>query len=47
MNLKNEEEMEGRVQNDLWYLKNWTFSLDISIILKTIIRMIHGDKNAY
>jgi putative colanic acid biosynthesis UDP-glucose lipid carrier transferase len=44
---KRVEDMEGRVAKDLWYLKNWTFPLDISIIYKTIVYMLQGDKNAY
>jgi putative colanic acid biosynthesis UDP-glucose lipid carrier transferase len=44
---KRVEDMEGRVAKDLWYLKNWTFPLDISIIFKTIVYMLQGDKHAY
>jgi putative colanic acid biosynthesis UDP-glucose lipid carrier transferase len=44
---KRTEDMERRVARDLWYMKNWTFGMDISIILKTIISMVRGDKNAY
>lgn len=39
--------MEKRVQNDLWYIENWTFWLDIQIIILTIWRMIKGDPHAY
>lgn len=39
--------MEERVRHDLWYIENWSFLLDIRIILKTITNMIHGEKNAY
>jgi putative colanic acid biosynthesis UDP-glucose lipid carrier transferase len=41
------EDMARRVARDLWYMRNWTFGMDISIILKTIICMLRGDKNAY
>jgi putative colanic acid biosynthesis UDP-glucose lipid carrier transferase len=44
---KRTEEMEKRVEKDLWYLRNWTFTLDISIILKTIVSMLLGDRKAY
>jgi putative colanic acid biosynthesis UDP-glucose lipid carrier transferase len=44
---KRTEDMERRVDKDLWYLKNWTFALDISIILKTAVSMFLGDRNAY
>ncbi|MDR1356276.1 MAG: sugar transferase [Tannerellaceae bacterium] len=35
------------MERDLWYMRNWTFTRDISIILKTIVSMVHGDRNAY
>ena len=40
-------QMEGRVKRDIWYIQNWTFWLDIRIILKTIWQTIHKDSNAY
>ncbi len=39
-------QMRKRVIADSFYVKNWSFSLDIIIILKTLILMIKGDKNA-
>ena len=41
------EDMERRLARDLWYLRNWTFSLDVSIILRTVAGMLRGDRNAY
>jgi putative colanic acid biosynthesis UDP-glucose lipid carrier transferase len=40
-------EMEGRVKQDVWYIENWTFWLDIKIIFKTLKNMIKGEDNAY
>jgi len=40
-------EMEKRVKCDTWYLENWTFWLDIHIIVKTIWNMIKGEEEAY
>lgn len=40
-------QMEGRVKRDIWYIQNWTFWLDLRIILKTIWNMIHGESEAY
>lgn len=39
--------MKKRTEYDLWYIENWTFWLDMQIILQTIWNMIKGDKNAY
>ena len=33
-----------RIECDLWYIKNWSFSLDISILFMTFFK---GNKNAY
>ena len=40
-------QMEGRVRRDLWYIENWTFLLDIRIMIKTVTNMFRGEKNAY
>jgi len=40
------ELMARRVEKDIWYIENWTFFLDLKIILKTIWNMVIGDKNA-
>jgi putative colanic acid biosynthesis UDP-glucose lipid carrier transferase len=40
-------QMEGRVQRDIWYIENWTFWLDIKIILLTAVSLVKPDKNAY
>jgi putative colanic acid biosynthesis UDP-glucose lipid carrier transferase len=44
---KTTEQMEGRVRCDVWYLENWTFILDLKIIVITILNMFKGEKNAY
>ena len=41
------EQMEGRVKRDVWYLENWTFFLDLKIIVVTIFNMFKGERNAY
>jgi putative colanic acid biosynthesis UDP-glucose lipid carrier transferase len=40
------EKMEQRVQYDLAYLRNWSISFDLRIILRTVSVLIKGD-NAY
>ena len=39
--------MERRVEHDIWYIENWTFLLDLKIMVRTVINAIVGDKNAY
>jgi putative colanic acid biosynthesis UDP-glucose lipid carrier transferase len=41
------EQMEGRVKRDVWYLENWSFFLDLKIIVVTVINMFKGESNAY
>ncbi len=41
------EQMEGRVRQDIWYMENWSFLLDLRIMIKTVTNMLGGEKNAY
>ena len=45
--ITNPEQIESRVNKDLWYLENWTLWLDIQILFLTLYQMFRGDKNAY
>ena len=38
------DQMEGRVKKDIEYIENWTFLLDLKIILKTIGNMLGMEK---
>ena len=42
------DQMEGRVKKDIEYIENWTFLLDLKIIVKTITNMFGKEEgNAY
>ena len=41
------ELMERRVELDVWYLENWSFWLDLKIVVKTVTNMFGKDANAY
>lgn len=45
--IKEVSQLAGRILRDIWYLENWSLSLDIEIIIKTILVTIKGDKQAY
>jgi len=40
-------DMENRVEFDIWYIENWSLLLDIKIIIKTVLNVFRGEKNAY
>lgn len=39
--------MQKRVDHDLQYIENWSLSLDMKIIGKTVVNMVKGEKEAY
>lgn len=39
--------MRGRVKLDRFYIENWSFLLDLKIIIATIISLMKGDQKAY
>jgi Undecaprenyl-phosphate glucose phosphotransferase len=41
------EQMEARIFKDIEYLENWSFALDIKIVILTIYITLKGDKNAF
>ena len=42
------ELMEKRVDLDVWYLENWSFMLDMKIVVKTVTNMVGGrEERAY
>ncbi|MFD2514347.1 undecaprenyl-phosphate glucose phosphotransferase [Pontibacter locisalis] len=44
---KDAEVMEKRVEADIWYLENWSFLLDLKIVVLTAWQAIRGNGNAY
>ena len=45
--ITNPEQIQMRVNKDLWYLENWTLWLDIQILFLTAYQVFKGDKNAF
>ncbi|MFD1467659.1 exopolysaccharide biosynthesis polyprenyl glycosylphosphotransferase [Hymenobacter caeli] len=39
--------MAKRVKIDIWYIKNWSFLLDLKIVVMTVIQAIKGHDNAF
>ena len=40
------EAMQRRVELDRWYIDNWSFHLDLTIMFRTMIEILRG-RNAY
>jgi lipopolysaccharide/colanic/teichoic acid biosynthesis glycosyltransferase len=38
--------MRKRVEHDVWYIENWSFILDIIIIVRTVVNVFKGEENA-
>jgi|SoiMethySBSTD1v2_1073268.scaffolds.fasta_scaffold45939_2 putative colanic acid biosynthesis UDP-glucose lipid carrier transferase len=45
--IKHMQDINNRVEYDLWYLENWSVWLDTRILLMTAFNMAKGEKNAY
>ncbi len=43
---ENKIRAKKRIEYDIWYIENWSFSLDIQIILLTIWKMLRGKTQA-
>jgi putative colanic acid biosynthesis UDP-glucose lipid carrier transferase len=41
------EDINNRIEYDIWYLENWSLWLDTRIILMTAFNVAKGEKNAY
>lgn len=44
---RTKEAIEQRVMHDVWYIENWSLTLDLKIIFLTVWNIIRGEENAY
>ncbi|RZJ71976.1 exopolysaccharide biosynthesis polyprenyl glycosylphosphotransferase [Flavobacterium sp.] len=45
--IETDEDMINRIKFDVFYIENWSFLLDIKIILQTVINIFKGEEKAY
>ena len=45
--IKKRSDIKNRVRLDIFYIENWSFLLDIKIILMTVFNVFKGEENAY
>lgn len=45
--IKTIEQLQQRVEHDIWYMEHWSLWLDVKIVFTTLVNMIVGEKNAF
>lgn len=45
--IKRKSDIKNRVRLDIFYIENWSFFLDIKIIIQTILNIFKGEEKAY
>ena len=45
--IQRKSDIKNRVRLDIFYIENWSFLLDIKIIIKTILNVFTGEEKAY
>jgi len=45
--IKDDDQLRGRIDHDIWYMENWSLWLDLKIVGLTIYSTLRGDKKAY
>ena len=45
--IKKKEDIQNRIRLDIFYIENWSFLLDIKIILQTVFNVFKGEEKAY
>ena len=45
--IKKKSDIKNRIRLDIFYIENWSFLLDLKIILQTVLHIFKGDEKAY
>ena len=45
--VETDKDIINRVRYDIFYLENWSFLLDLKIVVMTVYNALKGDKKAY
>lgn len=45
--VQQKSDIQNRVRLDIFYIENWSFFLDIKIIVQTVLNVFYGEKKAY
>jgi putative colanic acid biosynthesis UDP-glucose lipid carrier transferase len=45
--IETQTDIQNRIKFDVFYIENWSFLLDIKIIVQTVLNMFKGEDKAY
>ena len=45
--IDNDIEIKHRIKYDMFYIRNWSFALDIKIVIQTVLNIFRGEEKAY
>ena len=45
--IQKKSDIKNRVRLDIFYIENWSFFLDVKIIIQTVLNVFKGEENAY
>ena len=45
--VKKKADIKNRIRLDIFYIENWSFFLDLKIIIKTVLNVFKGEEKAY
>jgi putative colanic acid biosynthesis UDP-glucose lipid carrier transferase len=45
--IETEEDMINRIKFDVFYIENWSFAMDVKIIVQTVVNIFKGEEKAY
>jgi putative colanic acid biosynthesis UDP-glucose lipid carrier transferase len=45
--IEKDSDIQNRIKFDIFYVENWSFFLDLKIVLQTVINAVKGEEKAY
>jgi lipopolysaccharide/colanic/teichoic acid biosynthesis glycosyltransferase len=43
LGLRGQTPLESRVEEDNWYIENWSMALDLQILVRTVASVVRGE----
>ena len=45
--IEKDSDIQNRIKFDVFYIENWSFLLDLKIIVQTVLNLFRGEEKAY